>query len=159
MKALFNIIIFLGLGISLNAQSLHGNGKIQSSGDDQINSNETADVQEDGEWILVTAFDQSNGLSRIDKEIDGDIIEIKSFPNPAMDYLTLEIEGDLIEQQIQFSIYNVNGQEEGDWELVEAFGSGNTYRFDVSKLSSGMHILQIKNNSIHLNKTQLIEKF
>ena len=157
MKTLVNILAILALGLAVNAQSVHENFNVDNL---SVLDQQMPDVQDEGNLVLVQAFNANTlgGIHSIDADIEGDLV-VKSYPNPASDHLTLEIANFSAKDHIDISIFNTNGQELGNWQLVEAFSTSGTYHLNISNLPKGTYVLQVKNNNTNLNQTKLIEKF
>lgn len=156
MKTLYNILGFLALGMAVNAQSVQENSN-KPTFNTMYWEAPLPDTQDETGLVFVGAFD--NGSVSSIKQADVNVIEIKSYPNPTSDRLIVEITGLSEDVKVDFVIYNINGQETGNWELVESFSNENSYQLNVSNLAAGTYILQLKNNSINLNQTKRIEKF
>ncbi len=146
--------------MAVNAQSIQEsvvsslNASNISILDKQVSDNQDVD---ESELVLVQSF--STGASLI-SQTDGDKVEIKSYPNPATDHVMVEIPGLAVNDHVQIWLYSMNGQLVGNWTLVNSFATiGNAYRLNIENLTKGTYILQVKNNSINLNQTKLIEKF
>lgn len=148
MKTLGAIVGLLVIGLGLNAQS------VQFSSDHSMA--QMPDTQDDYGLVLVEAFDVNN-TSAI-HTMDGDMIDLKLFPNPAIDIVTVDLKNIEQIENIEFSIINVSGQQMGNWKLVESFSNGSSCKLDVSNLPTGTYIIQIKNSN-NLNLTKHIQKF
>ena len=157
MKAIYNILGFLVIGMAVQAQSVQDN--ISSSVGVAVQAQ--SDNQDSEGLVLVQSFDNASTIKNIDgdNQIDGDKVNIKSYPNPITDNVTIEITGVTVNDNIKFAVFNVNGQVVGNWTLVQSFSNGNTFRLNFENLSTGTYILKINNYSTNLNQTKLIEKF
>lgn len=161
MKTLTSLLGLLMIGMAVNAQSIQNNNSIGDLNNNEVviyeMNSQMDDTQTEDGLVLVLAFDNGSNVSGISL-IDGDMT-IKSYPNPTTDFLMVEIENySVIIDDIQFSIYNINGQQIGNWELVEAFSSGNSYQLNIANIPNGTYVLQIRSNNTSLNQTKLIEK-
>ncbi|WP_370476564.1 T9SS type A sorting domain-containing protein [Tamlana flava] len=78
---------------------------------------------------------KGNALSSSDKKFSK--VQFKLFPNPANDFLTLEISPDAISSTIE--VFNVQGK------LIKSMKmTNNSYILDISTISSGMYFIQLK---------------
>lgn len=82
-------------------------------------------------------------------DVDGpQTTEIKVFPNPAQDYLT--VEGSRAELE-EVHIFNMNGQcVDSQVELITK--NYTTVAFNIGTLAPGMYIVKTRNKSMQLNK-------
>ncbi|WP_146194127.1 T9SS type A sorting domain-containing protein [Brumimicrobium oceani] len=75
-------------------------------------------------------------LDLLENEID----EVKIYPNPASEFLNIELD----KENLSYSIINMQGV------LIDN-GNVNAKQIDVSKLSSGMYVLQLSSKDGNLN--------
>lgn len=164
MKTLLTIVGLIMTGMAVNAQSIqNNNGYTTDFNNDKaivVNEmdNQMIDVQAEDGLVLVLAFDEGNYISGINSIGGYEDITIKSYPNPATDQITVDIANYNIINDIQFSIYNINGQQVGNWMLVQSFSNGNSFQLNVSNLPKGTYVLQVNSDSVNLHQTKLIEK-
>lgn len=68
---------------------------------------------------------------------------LKSYPNPCINNIVIETD-DFIENDFQFSIYDVNGKL---MMQQNALGNSKIIQLDVSTLNHGFYLIQLKNES------------
>jgi photosystem II stability/assembly factor-like uncharacterized protein len=99
---------------------------------------------------------ENRSLFEVEK-INSNILEnrsIKVYPNPASDYLYVEIEKELFESgSLTFSIYDIIGKR---LLLIQACSQWES--FDVSKLASGTYLLQIDKGDEIIDKIKFIRE-
>ena len=66
----------------------------------------------------------------------------KVYPNPASDYVTLELQSKMTET-IQIRLFNILGTELKKWEHQNLQAGNQKLKFDLSFLKSGVYILKI----------------
>lgn len=109
----------------LKALCLQNDGKILAAGTTYLNSSLS---------IVLARYNNDASLSVNDFE---QAFEANVLPNPATNYLSINIEGNQTEQ---INIYNYNGQ------LLKTVTLPQTNTVDVSDLTSGIYIAEIKVN-------------
>lgn len=113
-------------------------------------------IHEGSEYLYAATFGRS--MYKID--ISNNILattqnefasEVKVFPNPASDFVTVSIKDKMENPEIK--MYDIMGK------LVkqEQFESGNNLQFSVSNLSKGIYYLQISSNGKEMSKKLIIK--
>ncbi|MEM6805065.1 MAG: T9SS type A sorting domain-containing protein, partial [Bacteroidota bacterium] len=82
----------------------------------------------------------------IDQELE---VELKLYPNPSSDHLMLELEGI---EGYEFKIMDVQGKE----LKVNTTSFENSLRWDISSLTAGMYILQIRKGQAKTERKFLV---
>jgi len=90
----------------------------------------------------------ANGLSEADLNYKS---YIRTFPNPADDYLNISIGGDY-RGDINYYIYSVDGRLINNGKLINK----QLNRVELSEFSKGIYLLEIKNNNKLIHKDKLV---
>ncbi len=84
--------------------------------------------------------------------LSGDVIKI--FPNPAKDFLNVEVNTDALKGQVKVTLYNVNGQE----LRTQVLNTLGTSKINVSDIQAGNYVLRISNDKNFAVKSVVIIK-
>ncbi|HLO53070.1 MAG TPA: SusF/SusE family outer membrane protein [Saprospiraceae bacterium] len=84
--------------------------------------------------------------------LSGDVIKI--FPNPAKDFLNVEVNTDALKGQVKVTLYNVNGQE----LRTQVLNTQGTSKINVSDIQAGNYVLRISNDKNLVAKSVVIIK-
>jgi len=100
--------------------------------------------------ISSTAYSQSLGeLDRFDDESLELRNKVRLFPNPTIDYLSIEIINSNLED-VEFTVHNIIGNiVEVDVDKI----SNNEFKIDVESLPTGYYLVAIKDNKTHFRET------
>jgi len=144
---------------------LHSNFKLSASGESLVLSDasgvlvdqlsyylQTSDISTgripNGTGIFVAmnpTFSAENNTIIAGQPVNAEIPELRIYPNPAIDQLNIQMEGD---RDHQVSLFNLYGQ------LIHQWQSGSLLSIDISHLSSGVYILRVDN----LSTTRFIKR-
>lgn len=84
--------------------------------------------------------------------LSGDVIKI--FPNPAKDFINIEVNTDALKGQVNVTLYNVNGQE----LRTQVLNNQGTSKINVSDINPGNYVLRISNDKNIVAKSVVIVK-
>ncbi len=79
---------------------------------------------------------------------------IKIFPNPAKDFLNVEVNTDALKGQVKVTLYNVNGQE----LRTQVLNTQGISKINVSDIQAGNYVLRISNDKNLVAKSVVIIK-
>lgn len=85
-------------------------------------------------------------------DVISDLISLSAFPNPTSDYLTLRIDGDLIEG-FTGSMYDVSGR-----EIMRRQITSTETTFDVSHLPPATYFLRVTNGKDEVKTFKVVKK-
>lgn len=95
------------------------------------------------------AFSESSSTYDL---LSGNVIKI--FPNPAKDFLNVEVNTDALKGQVNVTLFNVNGQE----LRTQVLNINGTSKINVSDIQAGNYVLRISNDKNLVVKSVVIVK-
>ncbi len=84
--------------------------------------------------------------------LSGDVIKI--FPNPAKDFMNVEVNTDALKGQVNLTLFNVNGQV----LRTQVLNTQGTLKINVSDIQAGNYVLRISNDKNLVVKSVVIVK-
>ncbi|MFN3195170.1 MAG: FG-GAP-like repeat-containing protein [Chlorobiota bacterium] len=97
----------------------------------------------DSEWSENGSFTLESIVT--DVEISEQFDKIEVFPNPTTKYVNIKVGNDLINENLSFSIVDINGKEIRNYQNL--ISNNNTYNLNTEDIISGNYRIVIKKNN------------
>jgi hypothetical protein len=81
--------------------------------------------------------------------------DISVYPNPASDYISVQLQQSLTWKGLSFSIYNITGKKFFQKRITQP---GNVLEVDISNLKPGYYVLSIDNKNQNIYTSKILKQ-